>query len=1367
MIRYLVVTEARSGSNYLAGLMRNHGQIRDWGEIIDFDGHLAGLIDRDAEDFETRLAELKALRFRDPATFLNEHVFRPRGDEIRATGFKIFTYQPYQRDDWHRFWSAIRDDADLRIIFLLRPNSLRRFVSLAQAMESGVWFVGKKDRRPVPPRVHVDMAAFEGFIAEQEEWRENVRRVIGDHATLEIDYGALVGARDETMDRVWRFLGVDRRPVSTGVRRQNYLPFSYSILNYDEVRGTLERRGKLALLDDREIAPLDDSGAGGRAPRAGGAVCAKEPSRGPTRLFCHIDQEDADILPHFMRHYVSLDVGSFHFVVHGSDGLAERVRDCQRGAAVVVESFHDGAFEETEKCALLTEAVRRYRGEWVLVADADEFLELPFRDLSATVRALNACGQTALPASLLDRIAGDGELSPVAVDDRIEDVFPYGSELLAGRMGAKHPPRRTKFPLFLVGEATNVKPGHHTPPNDVSPFHVDCRAVVHHFKWRAASRTHLDRRTNAGGNTEERAAYRDWLERHDSRLPTEGAFRATRQALFDRGLLRRPDRRALARLVTLRRRARVLESGGDEESVRRLWRGFDRLQAEWDRSAETDRALRPRAEALLTEPAKIALVTFELVGPTRTGGIGTAVGALAERLAADGHDVHAFFWIAQSADLEANWYRYWASRGVTLTVFPWTAGRADGVRRSTTEVGLAVLDWLRKGEFEIIHFHDCLGLGAAALQARQQGLALAGTTAVVTTHGTAVWHKRGNFEPATVDELLTGHAESTLLRLADHVVSPSRYMLDWLGEAGQSLPDSAHVLPNLLFGETRGFAAPSGEKQPIEEFVFFGRIEIRKGIDIFQAAIEKLVATGHGNFAVTLLGRAASAATLDEIRMAASRWPVRFRHIENLGNADAIRYLREGRRLAVMPSRVDNLPYTVYECLDNGIPFVAAPVGGVAELIAQNDRRDVLRAGDADALAATLEAALTDGHAPARLAFDPEEVALKWIAWHGDLKNMNRARRSEQPTLPDIAIGLWGDADRAATNGCLASLAGQTGVHYELHVPASAQAGDTPFDDNEWRRSIRVISPSLDGAAAQADAAASPDGSAYLLFCHHSVVPDRELASTFVRAAMRCGADVVACGYRLQFAGATRPETDPPIIHAPGGPKSLVPFRNLFGAPVFLISRDAWQSLGGFSTDPWLAGFETWDLFNRATLEGLEIASIPLPLADRYVDIDDPSVVPSERAQQRLLRPFLAGVSRAERDALLLLASTYVRVDQFQQEILKAREARARAEKAAAKLREAVEKPAPTREPKQTPVASERAVQSPPSPPPVTIGPAMPVDSLAAGDPSVAEQIARLKRRIGYSHQRFDGLATSRRALLRQFVKLNLARTPLRRFFKS
>ena len=83
-----------------------------------------------------------------------------------------------------------------------------------------------------------------------------------------------------------------------------------------------------------------------------------------------------------------------------------------------------------------------------------------------------------------------------------------------------------------------------------------------------------------------------------------------------------------------------------------------------------------------------------------------------------------------------------------------------------------------------------------------------------------------------------------------------------------------------------------------------------------------------------------------------------------------------------MPSLIENSPCTVLECLLDGIPFLAADVGGVAELIAPEDRDRLLFAPSAGALAAALTDRLESGAATGRPAIAQEAVRRVWTNWH-------------------------------------------------------------------------------------------------------------------------------------------------------------------------------------------------------------------------------------------------------------------------------------------------------------------------------------------------------------------------------------------------
>jgi hypothetical protein len=98
-----------------------------------------------------------------------------------------------------------------------------------------------------------------------------------------------------------------------------------------------------------------------------------------------------------------------------------------------------------------------------------------------------------------------------------------------------------------------------------------------------------------------------------------------------------------------------------------------------------------------------------------------------------------------------------------------------------------------------------------------------------------------------------------------------------------------------------------------------------------------------------------------------------------LDRAGAIDQLKQPGTLAVMPSLLENSPYAVAECIEHGIPFLAANVGGTPELVAEEDRARVLHPPTPEAFTAALEHALENGIAPARPARPPEDSLASWL----------------------------------------------------------------------------------------------------------------------------------------------------------------------------------------------------------------------------------------------------------------------------------------------------------------------------------------------------------------------------------------------------
>jgi hypothetical protein len=265
------------------------------------------------------------------------------------------------------------------------------------------------------------------------------------------------------------------------------------------------------------------------------------------KLFSHING-DSDLIEAWLQHYLALGVDAFHVVLHGPRKENETLRRLRDAYPVLILDEYEGPMLESEKIHRLQTQVQKHAGEWVVVADSDEFLELPEKDLAETCALLEAWELRNLSAPLLQKIRPDGLLeSPSRIGDP-GGLFSQAAPRLCEHLGAR--PDLRKYPVFFVQETSRLHGGNHLPPNPGDPPHPPVRGVSHHYKWRQSL---LDRLRSPAGRfwfcaQHEYPRYQAYLAAHGHTLPLQDTFACSRQELFRRGLLRNPKPSPQARL---------------------------------------------------------------------------------------------------------------------------------------------------------------------------------------------------------------------------------------------------------------------------------------------------------------------------------------------------------------------------------------------------------------------------------------------------------------------------------------------------------------------------------------------------------------------------------------------------------------------------------------------------------------------------------------------------------------------------------------------------------------------------------------------------------------------------------------------------
>ena len=205
----------------------------------------------------------------------------------------------------------------------------------------------------------------------------------------------------------------------------------------------------------------------------------------------------------------------------------------------------------------------------------------------------------------------------------------------------------------------------------------------------------------------------------------------------------------------------------------------------------------------------------------------------------------------------------------------------------------------------IVHVHlsergSFLREGAILGIARQRGLCT-----VATLHG------------ATLDTFARDHAStvSRVLRLSDGVICLSQVGEDVARRLAPDVP--TWLIPNPV--PIDGGSQPASSTSEIVLFV--GEIGPRKGIDVLEAAWPLIAAERSGAQCIV-------AGPSTGFRLSPHE---RFRVDGEVSHAQVLSLLRESR-VAVLPSRAEAMPMVLLEAQAAGRPFVATPVGAVAQL---------------------------------------------------------------------------------------------------------------------------------------------------------------------------------------------------------------------------------------------------------------------------------------------------------------------------------------------------------------------------------------------------------------------------------------------------
>ena len=621
-------------------------------------------------------------------------------------------------------------------------------------------------------------------------------------------------------------------------------------------------------------------------------------------------------------------------------------------------------------------------------------------------------------------------------------------------------------------------------------------------------------------------------------------------------------------------------------------------------------------------PHRICFVTADFAGIVRNGGIGTYCQLMSRLLAQRGWDVHVLF-CGEVDDEQAMAAApaALASEGIVFTWLedlpapPWKGltTYADEMHDLVfSQLAMEALEKLHAEHgFDVIEFPDWRALGFRSAQAKRSGLAFEDVALAVKLHSTTDWQRRGNHaHRRSAWDLKIEWCERYAFERADLQLSPSRYMVEDTRAQGWAVRDDILVGCPFPAPEQK----PAAQHAEIGKLAFFGRLERRKGLDIFLDALDSLprelpVAFLGGD--TQMDGRKAT----DIIRERLGDRP--FEIEDELDREAALARLSGGEMLAVIASQRETFGYTVAECIANRIPFIAAQAGGIPEVLKHPEaQRRWLFEPVADTLAMAIETRLAsdadDERALRREALDScdhthwndrlEAAYRKAVARFRETIG-TRARRGpiEHPEHVTVSVAVPHFNHGRFLPKALESLANQTRSPHEVFV---IDDGSTEPEDLEVFESMEERYPEWTflrqenaGPGAARNRCLELASGAYFLPFDSDNVARPELLETLLTAVRADDTLDVATCQTLAFVDDSDIGTESYAFrYAPtGGPRIAAPLENVFGDTCALFRTHVLRAVGGFEVDP-ASPHEDWETYAKLAFAGYDIDVVPRAL---------------------------------------------------------------------------------------------------------------------------------------------------------------------------
>lgn len=249
LVKFAILTQARTGSNMLVSLLNSHPKIQCFGEALNPNSSFG--YENWAQKSLLRKISNKYLRDYHVEKYLDSLLSVKSPEDIRATGFKVI--YPGQFDRWSNlryYWRS----QDFKIISLTRQNLLRKYVSSRIANVENTWSTQKHRGKVVS--INIDINDLNRHMLRFETIYKLIDSLTIEFRGIKITYEELSKNRERCLKTISEYLGTEDFKMETLTAKtvkQNPARLAELIENFDEVCAALEDTQYKWFLDEPEV----------------------------------------------------------------------------------------------------------------------------------------------------------------------------------------------------------------------------------------------------------------------------------------------------------------------------------------------------------------------------------------------------------------------------------------------------------------------------------------------------------------------------------------------------------------------------------------------------------------------------------------------------------------------------------------------------------------------------------------------------------------------------------------------------------------------------------------------------------------------------------------------------------------------------------------------------------------------------------------------------------------------------------------------------------------------------------------------------------------------------------------------------------